>query len=132
MLFFHCIFSDALAYTLVQLSPSDVSVKDEQRSAIRAVYEGRDVFVCLPTGSYGKSLCYQTLPFVMDFKNNRNECAVVVVSPLTVLMEDQVCGLKKKKRREVEVCRLQSQSWRWTFQQKLPNLWIVFLGLKLY
>lgn len=88
-------FPDALAYALAQLSLSHISVKDEQRSAIRAIYEGRDLFVCLPTG-YGKSLCYQTLPFVMDFKNNCNKCAVVVVSPLFALMEDQVCGLKKK------------------------------------
>ena len=32
----------------------------------------------------------------MDFKNNCNKYAVVVVSPLFALMEDQVCGLKKK------------------------------------
>ena len=92
---FTACFPDALAYALAQLSLSHTSVKDEQRSAIRAIYEGRDLFVCLPTG-YGKSLCYQTLPFVMDFKNNCNKCAVVVVSPLIALMEDQICGLKKK------------------------------------
>ena len=34
-----------------------MSLKVEQLSAIKAVYEGRSVFVCLPTG-YGKSkLC---------------------------------------------------------------------------
>ena len=32
----------------------------------------------------------------MDFKNNCNKCAVVVVSPLFALMEDQIFGLKKK------------------------------------
>ena len=88
-------FPDALAYALAQLSLSHIFVKDEQRSAIRAIYEGRDLFVCLPTG-YGKSLRYQTLPFLMDFKNDSNKCAVVVVSPLIALIEDQVCGLKKK------------------------------------
>ena len=31
----------------------------------------------------------------MDFKNDCNKCAVVVVSPPTALMEDQVWGLKK-------------------------------------
>ena len=36
---------------------SGMSLKEEQFSAIKAVYEGRNVFVCLPTG-YGKSkLC---------------------------------------------------------------------------
>ena len=79
-------FPDALPYLVAQLLVSDISVKDEQRLAIRAVYEGRDLFVRLPT-SYGKSLCYQALPFVMDFKNDCNKCAVVVVFSLDVLME---------------------------------------------
>ena len=88
-------FSNAISYALAQLPLSHISLKNEQRLAIRAVYEGQDVFVCLPTG-YGKSLCYQTIPFVMGFKNDCNNTAVVVVSPLIALMEDQVCGLKKK------------------------------------
>ena len=88
-------FSRALAFTLAQLSLSHISVKNEQRLAVRAIYNGQDVFVCLPTG-YGKSLCYQTLPFLMDFKNDCNNCAVVVFSPLIALMEEQVSGLKKK------------------------------------
>ena len=77
-------------------------MKEEQSSAIRAIYEGRDVFVCLPTG-FGKSLCYHALPFVMEYKLSHagqeaaKNCAVIVVSPLIALMEDQVSGLRKRK-----------------------------------
>lgn len=60
-------FEDALSYSLGVLGLSPLFLKDEQRSAIWSMHQGRDVFDCLPTG-YGKSLCYQTLPFVMDHK----------------------------------------------------------------
>ena len=40
-------------------------VKSEQREAVRAIVNEKDVFVSLPTG-YGKSLCYAMLPFVFD------------------------------------------------------------------
>ena len=54
--------------------------------------------VWLPTG-FGKSICYQTLPFVFDKMSRR--CAaggsvVVVVLPLISLMEDQVASLRKR------------------------------------
>ena len=52
-------FASTLAFSLEKLGLSSVSLKEEQRAAIKAVYEGTDIFVCLPTG-YGKSLCYQT------------------------------------------------------------------------
>jgi len=41
------------------------SVREEQMESARAILEGRDVFVCLPTGS-GKSLCYGCLPLAFD------------------------------------------------------------------
>ena len=41
--------------------------KPEQVAYIKCVYERRDVFVWLPTGC-GEYLCYEGLPFVMDFK----------------------------------------------------------------
>ena len=51
----------------------------------------------LPTG-FGKSLCYEVLPFVMDHKLSRIDAKsslVLVVSPLIALMTDQVCrGVK--------------------------------------
>lgn len=89
-------FCDALSYSLAQLKLS-VSLKEEQKSAIEAVVNGKDVFVCLPTG-YGKSLCYQTLPFVFDAlrQEGRSNSAVLVVSPLIALMEDQVSSLRSR------------------------------------
>ena len=66
-----------------------MTVKEEQRSSMRAVYEGSDVFVWLPTG-YGKSLCYLALPFLMDYKkglvDSGKSCGVLLVSPLIALM----------------------------------------------
>ena len=44
--------------------------KPEQVAAIQSVYDGKDVFVWLPTG-FGKSFCYEALPFVADWKHGR-------------------------------------------------------------
>ena len=81
-------FADAVVFSLEQLGLLEVTLKEEQYAAIQAIYEGRDVFVCLPTG-YGKSLCYQTLPFVMEHKKfaagimeTGKSCAVLLISPL--------------------------------------------------
>ena len=57
-----------------------------QEQAMRAVLEGHDSLVVLPTGG-GKSLCYQA-PAVL-----RGD-TTVVVSPLISLMKDQVDSLQ--------------------------------------
>ena len=57
-----------------------------QEQAMRAVLDGRDSLVVLPTGG-GKSLCYQA-PAVV-----RGD-TTVVVSPLISLMKDQVDSLR--------------------------------------
>src|ERR1700756_5743548 len=57
-----------------------------QEQAMRAVLDGRDSVVVLPTGG-GKSLCYQA-PAVL-----RGD-TTVVISPLIALMKDQVDSLQ--------------------------------------
>ena len=51
--------------------------------------EGNDVFAVLPTG-YGKSLCYTCLPVAFDLMNETEGSIVVVITPLTAIMKDQV------------------------------------------
>ena len=43
-----------------------------------------------------KSLCYQTIPFVIDYKFRSIKHAVLVVSPLIALMLDQVQTLRQR------------------------------------
>src|SRR3981081_2991432 len=57
-----------------------------QEDAMRAVLDGRDSLLVLPTGG-GKSLCYQA-PAVL------RGGTTVVISPLIALMKDQVDGLR--------------------------------------
>src|SRR6185436_5143700 len=63
------------------------SLKPLQEQAMRAVLDGRDSLVVLPTGG-GKSLCYQA-PAV------HRGGTTVVVSPLIALMKDQVDALNR-------------------------------------
>ena len=54
------------------------------------IYEGKDAFLWLPTG-YGKSVCFQSLPVLFDFKFGRvdsppcQKSVCLVVSPLMLL-----------------------------------------------
>ena len=63
------------------------------------MYEGRDVFVWLPKG-FGKSVCFQALPFVFDYKlglvDAMKKSIVFVVAPLVALMVDQVQSLRSR------------------------------------
>ena len=64
------------------------SFRPNQEAVCRAVIEGRDVLLVMPTGS-GKSLCYQ-LPAIA------RGGTTLVISPLIALMEDQVAKLKAR------------------------------------
>ena len=84
-----CEFEVALTYALNCVGKEGLKLKAEQKEVVRKVYEGNDVFVCLPTG-FGKSLCFECLPFMFDMKTTGSiRSVVVVVSPLV----DQVSSL---------------------------------------
>ena len=65
---------------------------EDQRDAIKLFVEGADVFICLPTGS-GKSLCHACLLILFDILRGDvgQQRSIVVVSPLSSLMQDLVC-----------------------------------------
>ena len=58
-----------------------MTLKPEQKACVKSIYEGKDVFLWLPTG-FGKSICYEVLPFVFDIELGRVGSLVFVVSPL--------------------------------------------------
>ena len=80
-------FDRALAYALSCVEKEGLSLKDQQVEAVKLLSEGKDVFMWFPTG-YGKSICYQLLPFVFDVKLGRTNAPLVdrsvilVISPL--------------------------------------------------
>ena len=88
-------FTKALSYGLQRVGKPEVQMKDHQSKAVRYVYDKHDVFIWLPTG-YGKSLCYEVLPYVFDYKMETDSSVVLVVSPLVSLMIDQVRSLKTR------------------------------------
>ena len=92
-------FDEAVSFALCAIGKEGLKLKTEQLQAIRHVYDGSDVFLWLPTG-FGKSVCYETLPFLFDYKLKRvsttDGSIVLVISPLVSLMIDQVESLRKR------------------------------------
>jgi len=66
-------FNHTLFFALQRLDSPGMHLNPEQVASISAVCKGKDkkdVFIWLPTG-FGKSACYETIPFVMDCKLRR-------------------------------------------------------------
>jgi ATP-dependent DNA helicase RecQ len=87
------------------------SLRPLQEEAMRAVLDGRDSLVVLPTGG-GKSLCYQA-PAVL-----RGD-TTVVVSPLISLMKDQVDSLQANGIPAVQIDSLQSSLERSAYEMDI-------------
>lgn len=62
------------------------SLKEEQKTAVKELFEGRDVVAVLPTG-FGKSL--QLLVLLARRAKNQAAC-VLVICPLTSIINDQI------------------------------------------
>ena len=84
-------FASCFSYALSCLRKEDLVLKHEQSEALEFVFRGKDVFVWFPAG-FGKSICYQALPYMFDHKlgisNVDCKSVVIVVSPLVSLMVD--------------------------------------------
>ncbi len=66
------------------------NIRPHQLQVIEAFVKGQDVFGILPTG-YGKSFCYASLPAIFDqLLGKPGTTIVLVVSPLTAIIKDQV------------------------------------------
>ena len=65
------------------------SLKPQQLEAIVEFVGGKDVFVVLPTG-FGKSLIYACMPLVFDTLHTTRGSMIIVITPLTAIMKDQV------------------------------------------
>ena len=64
-------------------------LSDIQLDTINKLLKGKDVLLSIRTGG-GKSLCYQAYPILRD----RDDCQVLIVSPLLSIMKEQVQYLR--------------------------------------
>lgn len=86
-------FEESLCWVLRGLNMENVSLRVQQKEAIRnIVFLRKDTLIILPTG-FGKSLIFQLLPFVFDSWLGAKKSFILVVSPLNALMRDQTVKL---------------------------------------
>src|SRR6476646_8509118 len=87
------------------------SLRPLQEQAMRAVLDGRESLVVLPTGG-GKSLCYQA-PAV--YRGG----TTVVLSPLIALMKDQVDALQRYGISATQIDSSQSGRERFAYEMEI-------------
>ena len=78
-------FDRALAYALSFVKQEGLCLKHQQVEAVKCLSEGKDVFVWFTTG-YGKSICYQLLPFVFYVKLGRTNAPLIDRSVILVIL----------------------------------------------
>ena len=75
------------------------TLKEDQVLCITKFVERSDVFCILPTG-YGKTACFACLPTTFDLhlgiSSPEESSIVIVISPLTALIKDQVKDLTRR------------------------------------
>ncbi|KEP66372.1 UNVERIFIED_CONTAM: ATP-dependent DNA helicase, RecQ family protein [Hammondia hammondi] len=88
------------------------SFREGQEQAVRAILDGKDALVVMPTGG-GKSLTYLLPGLLLPG-------LVIIVSPLLALMDDQVRRLQERHLPAIAFNSLLSPSQRNTILQELP------------
>ena len=74
---------------------SNLCFKPKQIQCFELLLKGHDVVAVLPTG-YGKSLIFHLLPWVLPIKTIGESNLVLVVCPLSSIMNDQISVLKQQ------------------------------------
>ena len=91
--------AEKVLQTVLRDLPFHIELKGQQKEALTAFIEKKDIFFSAPTG-FGKSIVYQLTPFVAAVRDKVpvQKCGYVtiVITPLTSLMKDQVASMTKK------------------------------------
>ena len=88
-------FESCLSEVLLKLNETGMafSLKKEQESAMRHLFNGKDVMAVLPTG-FGKSLIFQLFVMMCGVRSKRRGGAgfsnIIVISPFQSIIRDQV------------------------------------------
>ena len=83
-------FLSAIEYARRCIGRENLALKPQQLETVWQVCHGRDVFLWLPTG-FGKTLCYELLPFVIDYRRGKHSRRVIrnlsrILSPSTLAL----------------------------------------------
>ena len=66
-------FDKVLKFALCCIGKGDFTLKAEQLDAIKCIYDGKDLILWLPRDLGSLAICYETLPFVFNYKHSDSE-----------------------------------------------------------